>query len=183
VSQPSGVYLRIIRTIDRTTEWTGYAFALLVIPLVLANTIEVFSRYVLNAPTVWALETTVMSYGALFMLGSAYALLKGAHIRTDIFWEHFSERRKGIIDCVAYLVFFLPTMAILFYLSFDDFVYAWSIGERSNLTPWQPVIWPFRGVVPLTALLLFVQGISELLKSFWAARTGEVLVQHEKIEI
>jgi TRAP-type mannitol/chloroaromatic compound transport system permease small subunit len=74
-------------------------------------------------------------------------------------------------------------MAILFYLSFDDFVYAWSIGERSNLTPWQPLIWPFRGVVPLTALLLFVQGISELLKSFWAARTGEVLVQHERIEI
>jgi TRAP-type mannitol/chloroaromatic compound transport system permease small subunit len=51
------------------------------------------------------------------------------------------------------------------------------------LTPWQPLIWPFRGVVPLTALLLFVQGVSELLKSFWAARTGEVLMQHEKIEV
>ena len=183
MSQPSGVYLRIIRTIDRITEWTGYAFALLVVPLVLSDTIEVFSRYVLNAPTVWALETTVMSYGALFMLGSAYALLKGAHIRTDIFWERFSDRRKGIIDCVAYLVFFLPTMAILFYLSFDDFIYAWSIDERSNYTPWAPVIWPLRGVVPLTALLLFVQGVSEFLKSLWAARTGELLVHHEKIEL
>jgi TRAP-type mannitol/chloroaromatic compound transport system permease small subunit len=183
VSQPSRVYLRIIRTIDRTTEWTGYAFALLVIPLVLANTIEVFSRYVLNAPTVWALETTGMSYGALFMLGSAYALLKGAHVRTDMFWERFSNRRKGIIDCFAYLVFFTPSMAILFYLSFDDFIYAWSINERSNLTPWQPAIWPLRGVVPLTALLLLVQGVSEFLKSFWAARTGELLVHHEKIEL
>ena len=183
MSQPSGVYLCIIRTIDRITEWTGYAFAFLVIPLVLADTIEVFSRYVLNAPTVWALETTVMSYGALFMLGSAYALLKGAHIRTDIFWERFSDRRKGIIDCVAYLVFFLPTMAILFYLSFDDFIYAWSIDERSNYTPWRPVIWPLRGVVPLTALLLFLQGLSEFLKSLWAARTGELLAHHEKIEL
>ena len=59
----------------------------------------------------------------------------------------------------------------------------WSIGERSTLTPWQPVIWPFRGVIPLAALLLFVQGMSELLKSLWAARTGEVLVHHEKIEV
>jgi TRAP-type mannitol/chloroaromatic compound transport system permease small subunit len=183
VKRPSRIYLRIILTIDRTTEWTGYAFALLVIPLVLANTIEVFSRYVLNAPTIWALETTVMSYGALFMLGCAYALQKGAHIRTDIFWERFSDRRKGIIDCVAYLVFFMPTMVILFYLSFDDFVYAWSIDERSNYTPWAPVIWPLRGVVPLTALLLLVQGVSEFLKSFWAARTGEVLAHHEKIEL
>ena len=135
MSQPSRVYLRIIRTIDRITQWTGYAFALLIIPLVLANTIEVFLRYVLEAPTAWALDTTVMSYGALFMLGSAYALLKGAHVRTDMFWEHFSDRTKGIIDCVAYAVFFLPSMAILFYLSFDDFIYAWSIGERSNSDP------------------------------------------------
>ena len=100
-----------------------------------------------------------------------------------MFWERFSSRRKGIIDCIAYAVFFLPSMAILFYLSFDDFTYAWSIDERSNLTPWQPIIWPLRGVVPLTALLLFVQGISEFLKGLWAARTGELLVQHEKIEL
>jgi TRAP-type mannitol/chloroaromatic compound transport system permease small subunit len=183
VKQPPRAYLLVIQTIDRITQWTGYAFALLVIPLVLANTVEVFSRYVFNAPTVWALDTTVMSYGALFMLGSAFALLKGAHVRTDMLWERFSSRKKGIIDCIAYVAFFLPSMAILFYLSFDDFLYAWSIDERSNYTPWQPVIWPLRGVVPLTALLLFVQGISELLKSWWAARTGELLVHREKIEI
>ena len=183
MTQPSRVYLRIIRTIDRITEWTAYAFALLIIPLVLANTIEVFSRYVLGSPTAWALDVTVMSYGALFMLGSAYGLLKGAHVRTDMFWERFSSRKKGMIDCVAYAVFFLPTMAILFYLSLDDLIYAWSIDERSNLTPWQPVIWPLRGVVPLTALLLFLQGVSEFLKSFWAARTGELLVHREKIEL
>jgi len=183
VSKPLRIYLGIIRIIDRITHWTGHVFALLVIPLVLANTIEVFSRYVLKTPTAWALDITIMSYGSLFMLGSAYALLKGAHVRTDMFWERFSSRRKGIIDSVAYAAFFLPSMAILFYLSFDDFTYAWSIDERSNLTPWQPIIWPLRGVVPLTALLLFLQGISEFLKALWAARTGELLVQHEKIEL
>ena len=183
MSQPSRVYLRVIRTIDRITEWTGYAFALLIVPLVLSNTIEVFSRYVLGSPTAWALDLTIMSYGALFMLGSAYALLKGAHVRTDMFWERFSNRKKGLIDCFAYAVFFLPSMAILFYLSLDDLIYAWSIDERSNLTPWQPVIWPLRAVVPLTALLLFLQGVSEFLKAFWAARTGELLVHREKIEL
>ena len=183
MSKPLRTYLGIIRIIDRITQWTGHVFALLVIPLVLANTIEVFSRYVLKTPTAWALDITIMSYGSLFMLGSAYALLKGAHVRTDMFWERFSSRRKGIIDSVAYAVFFLPSMAILFYLSLDDFTYALSIDERSNLTPWQPIIWPLRGVVPLTALLLFLQGISEFLKALWAARTGELLVQHEKIEL
>ena len=183
VRHPSRGFLRVTRTIDRFTQWSGYAFALLIVPLVLANTIEVFMRYVLDTPTVWAMDTTVMSYGALFMLGSAFALLKGAHVRTDIFWQRFSDRKKGIIDSLTYLVFFLPSMAILFHLSFEEFTYAWSIDERSNLTPWQPVIWPLRGVVPLTALLLFLQGVSELLKSLWAAKTGELLVHHEKIEL
>ena len=177
------IYLRVIRAIDRFTEWSGYFFTVLLVPLVLANTVEVFMRYVLDSPTVWALDTTVMSYGALFMLGSAFTLMKGAHVRTDIFWQRFSNRKKGIIDSLTYLLFFLPAMAILFQLSFEEFTYAWSIDERSNYTPWQPVIWPLRGVVPLTALLLFVQGVSELLKSLWAANTGELLSHHETIEL
>lgn len=183
MSRPSPAYLAAIRTIDRITRWSGYVFALLVIPLVLANTIEVFMRYVLDRPTVWALETTVMSYGALFMLGAAYALLKGAHVRTDLLWEKFSDRTKGLIDSIAYALLFLPSMALLFYLSFDELVYAWSIDERSNYTAWQPRLWPLRAVVPLTALLLFLQGVSELLKNLWAARTGEMLVHREKTEI
>ena len=181
--RPSGAYLRLIRTIDRTTEYIGYLVALLMAPLILANTIEVFMRYVFNRPTVWAADITVMSYGTLFMVGSAYALLRGAHVRTDILWEKFSDRKKGIIDGLAYLLFFFPTMALLFWISFDDFLHAWSIGERSNLGVWQPIIWPLRGVIPFTALLLFIQGVSEFLKALWAVRTGKELVHHEKVEI
>jgi TRAP-type mannitol/chloroaromatic compound transport system permease small subunit len=183
MSQPSPLYLGVIRKIDGITQWTGYLFALIVIPLVLANVVEVFMRYFLNNPTVWALDTTIMSYGSLFMLGSAYALLKGAHVRTDMLWDKFSDRKKGVIDSIAFLVFFLPSMAILFYISFVEFRYAIEIDEKSTATIWQPVLWPYRAVVPLTALLLFLQGISELLKSLWAARTGQMLVHHEKIDI
>ena len=50
---------------------TGYLFVLVIIPLVFANVVEVFARYVLKSPTIWALDVTTMSYGALFMLGSA----------------------------------------------------------------------------------------------------------------
>ena len=163
MSAPAPGYIHAIRMIDRVVLWSGYASALLVAPLVVANTIEVFMRYVLNSPTDWATQATVMSYGALFMLGAAYALQKGAHVRTDMFWEKFSDRTKGIIDSVAYLLLFLPTMAILCWISFDEFTYAWSIDERSTLTAWQPPLWPFRAVIPLSAALLFLQGISELM--------------------
>ena len=183
MATPSRAYLGTIRTIDRITEVLGYVVALLIVPLVLANTIEVFMRYFWRQPTIWAADVTVMSYGTLFMLGSAYALLKGAHVRTDMLWEKFSDRKKGIIDSIAFIVFFFPTMGILFYLSFYEFLDSWEIDERSTLATWQPIIWPLRGVIPLTALLLMLQGVSELLKSLWAARTGEALVHHERVEI
>jgi TRAP-type mannitol/chloroaromatic compound transport system permease small subunit len=183
LNQPSSTYLRIIRGIDALIRWAGGIAALLLIPLVLANSIEVFMRYVLDRPTDWAMDTTIMSYGALFMLGAAYALQKGAHVRTDMLWEKFSTRKKGVIDAIAYIVFFLPAMAVLLYVSFGEFTDAYAIGERSSLTLWRPLIWPLRAVVPLATLLLLVQGVSEFLKSLWAARTGEELVHHEKVDI
>ena len=181
--QPPAGYLAVIRAIDGITKWTGYVFTLLVAPLIVANVVEVFMRYVMNAPTSWALDVTTMSFGALFMLGAAYALLKGAHVRTDMLWEKFSDRKKGIIDSVTYVLFFLPSMAILFGISIDDFFYSLSINEKSTSGIWQPVIWPLRAVIPLAAALLFLQGISELMKSVWAARTGVALAHHEKVEV
>jgi TRAP-type mannitol/chloroaromatic compound transport system permease small subunit len=183
VATPPPAYIGAIRTIDRITGILGHVVALLVVPLVLANTVEVFMRYFLRQPTAWAADVTVMSFGALFMLGAAYALREGAHVRTDMLWDKFSDRKKGIIDSVAFVVFFFPTMAILFGLSLEEFLYSWDIDERSTLSTWQPIIWPLRGVIPLAALLLMLQGASELLKSLWAARTGQALVHHEKIEI
>lgn len=181
--RPPRGYLAVIRTIDKFTEVTGYLFVIVIIPLILANVVEVFARYVLRSPTVWALDVTTMSYAALFMLGAALALLKGAHVRTDMLWERFSDRRKGMIDSVALLVFFLPTMAVLFFISIDDFFYSISIDERSSSGAWTPILWPLRGVIPLTAFMLFLQGISEVMKSLWAWRTGEFMTVHEKIEL
>jgi TRAP-type mannitol/chloroaromatic compound transport system permease small subunit len=180
---PPPAYLAVIRRIDTFTVWTGYLFVLLIIPLIFSNVIEVFARYVLKSPTIWALDMTTMSYAALFMLGSALALLKGAHVRTDILWEAFSDRTKGMIDSLAFMLFFLPTIVVLFFISIDDFLYSVSIDERSSLGAWGPILWPLRGVIPLTAFMLFLQGISELMKSLWAWRTGEFLTRHEKIEV
>ena len=180
---PSTKALRLAFAIDRFTSASIYLPMLFLAPLIVANVIEVVMRYLLDSPTTWAADVTVMTYGAFFMLGSAYTMLKGGHVRTDMLWEKFSVRTKGKIDALAHLLLFLPVMALIFFSSIDDFYYAYSIGERSELGLWRPLTWPFRAVIPLAALLMFIQGISETIKSLWAAATGEVLVPTEKIEI
>jgi TRAP-type mannitol/chloroaromatic compound transport system permease small subunit len=181
--EPSPRLLATIRLIDRFTERTGTAVSWLSIVLVAAVSYEVIARYAFNAPTVWAYDITFMSYGALFMLGAAYALLKGAHIRTDFFWDAFSTRTRGIIDSISYIVFFFPSLLLLLILSWHETLYAIQINELSEQTPWRPILWPFKSVVPITCVLLMIQGASELLKSLYMARTGIELEHKEKIEV
>ena len=181
--RPSPALAKTIRVIDRFTDRTGMVVAWLTVPMVGAVTFEVVSRYLFNAPTIWSFDVTYMLYGAIFMLGAAFALHKGAHIRTDFFWERFSVRRKGVIDTISYVVFFFPSLAMLFVISWNEAVYAFQINETSDQTPWRPILWPFRFVVPVACLLLMIQGVSELIKSLYMARYGIELEHKEKVEI
>jgi TRAP-type mannitol/chloroaromatic compound transport system permease small subunit len=176
-------YVRVVLAIDRFTDATGTLIAWLNVPLVAVVVYEVVSRYAFNAPTAWSFDLTYMFYGTVFMLGSAYALHKGAHIRTDFFFEKWSIRTRGVIDSVAYLVFFFPSLALFLVVSAGEGWYAFEIGETSEQTPWRPILWPFKMVVPLTCLLLMIQGISETIKSVFAARTGLELEHKEKVEV
>jgi TRAP-type mannitol/chloroaromatic compound transport system permease small subunit len=180
---PPARLLKIVRVIDGFSEWSGKGVAWAIFPLFLGLTYEGVARYLFDAPTLWAYDLSYMLYGALFMLGAHYTLLKGAHIRTDMLWEKFSARTKGRIDAVAYIFFFFPAMILLFYASVDEAWISWRMGELSEQTAWRPILWPFKAVVPLTALLLLIQGVSELLKSLYAARTGRLLTRPETIQV
>jgi len=183
VDESSPAFARVIATVDSFTDWIGTVTSWLVAPLVVGVTYEVIARYVFNAPTIWAFDLTYILYAAIFMLGASYTLLKGAHIRTDMLWERYSDRTKGLVDATAYILFFFPALALLAFTTIDDFLYSYSIGERSEQTAWRPIIWPLKGVVPLTAILLMIQGVSELLKSLYAVRTGRLYAKTEKIEL
>ncbi len=183
MSQPSPNMVRTIHVIDTFSNWSGKAIAWLILPLVFGLTYEGFARYLFNAPTEWAFDLSYMLYGTLFMLGAHYALLRGAHIRTDMLWEKFSDRKKGIIDSIAYIAFFFPAMAMFFFASVDEAWHAFKINELSEQTAWRPILWPFKAVVPLTAVLLLIQGISEFLKSLYAWRSGRLYEKREAIEI
>jgi len=175
--------VRIVRAIDRFTDATGIWIALIALPLVGAVCYEVMARYAFNAPTIWSFDVTYMLYATLFMLGAAYALHKGAHIRTDFFFEKWSIRTRGVIDSVAYIAFFFPALAVFLYVSGAEGWYAFEIGEVSEQTPWRPLLWPFKMVIPATCLLLLIQGVSETIKSVHAARTGLELEHKEKVEL
>jgi TRAP-type mannitol/chloroaromatic compound transport system permease small subunit len=183
MAKATPLHIRIVRAIDWFTDRTGTLIAWLNLPLVLVVAWEVVARYVFQAPTIWSFDLTYMLYGTVFMLGSAYALHKGAHIRTDFLFEKWSIRTRGWIDSIAYIAFFFPSLIVFFVVSGQEGWYAFTIGETSEQTPWRPILWPYKLVIPATCLLLLIQGISETIKSVYAARTGIELEHKEKIEV
>jgi TRAP-type mannitol/chloroaromatic compound transport system permease small subunit len=155
---------RVLGIIDAVSTAAGWFAGWLIVPMTLAVAYEVAARYAFNAPTIWAYDVTYMLFGAQFMLAASYTLLKGGHIRTDVFYERWSPATRATIDVISYVFFFFPGMLFILYAGGAEALHAWRIGERSDWTPWRPVIYPLKAVIPLTALLLLLQGLSELIK-------------------
>jgi TRAP-type mannitol/chloroaromatic compound transport system permease small subunit len=166
VSQPPapGVLDRVLAAIDALSSAAGWLGGLLIVPLTLGVAWEVTARYAFNAPTVWAYDLTYMLFSAQFMLAAALTLLRGGHIRTDVFYERWSPSTRATVDAVCYLLFFFPGMAFILYAGGVEAWHAWQIGERSDWTPWRPIIYPLKAVIPLTAALLLLQGFAELVR-------------------
>lgn len=156
-------------------ELSGKIFMLLIFPLIGALTYEVIARYAFNAPTIWAYDVSYMIYGSHFMLGATYCLYRGGHIRTDLFYEKFSVRWQGRVDATLYILFFFPGMIYFFMAGWEEALHSWEIGEQSLMSPWRPALYPFKTVVPVSAALLLIQGVSEALKSIYAGLRGRWL--------
>jgi TRAP-type mannitol/chloroaromatic compound transport system permease small subunit len=172
-----------ITAIDRFADYAGRVTAWLIIPMTVAVTYEVVARHFFRAPTIWAYDVTYMLYGTHFMLGTAYTLMRIGHVRTDMLYQNWSIRRQNLVDAIGYLFFFFPGMALLLYFGWQEASHSWAIGETSDASPWRPIVYPFKAVIPLTALLLLIQGVSEFLKSLYALRTGHLWARREVIEI
>jgi TRAP-type mannitol/chloroaromatic compound transport system permease small subunit len=164
MKKSSPTIARAADAIDTFVRVCGKAVAWLILPMVLSLVWEVTARYGFNAPTEWAYDMTFMLYGTFFMLGSAWTLQYGGHIRTDSFYSKWSRRTQARVDLVCYLVFFFPAIAIFAWLGWEFFLKSYGQNERIVTSPWLPIVWPFKFVMPLSAALLLLQGAAEFIR-------------------
>jgi len=163
---------RVARRLDGIAIVSGRIVAWLIIPMVLSLTWEVVARYLFNAPTIWAYDMTFMLYGTFFMIGAAFTLQRKGHIRTDSFYGEWSPRRQASVDLFCYLTMFMPFAAILAFSGWGYFTKSYTTHETFVSSPWAPLAWPFKLMMPLAGALLIVQGTSECLKCLHAIRLG-----------
>ena len=169
---PSWMANTILR-IDKLSKIVGNIVCWILIPLIFAMTYEVIARKLFLAPTIWAYDISRFLYGALFMLGAAYALSKGVHIRADFLYRNFKTKTQGTIDFWLYLLFYFPGLIVFLYMTTGFVQESIMRNERGMDTTWMPIMWPIKSCLWFGIVFLLIQGVSEILKSYYAATKGK----------
>lgn len=151
-----------MRAVTRINEWVGTKISYLILPMFVLLLAEVFLRYFLGAPAVWTNELAQLLFGVYAVLAGGYLLASHGHANVDLLYNTFPPRARAVVDLLTSVLFFVFAGALLYYgteLALES-METW---ERSQ-SAWNPYIWPVKLVIPVSALLLLLQGIVKLLQ-------------------
>lgn len=179
--RPSGRLHSLLAILEFPCTLIAKLAAWLILPLTGALVYEVVSRYIFNKPTIWAYDMTYMLSSTVFMLGTAYALRKGSHVRVDFLLALLKPRWQALMDAILYVVLYFPAMGLFFSISLRFAKQSWMQGELYPQSPWMPPIYPLKAVIPITILLLLLQGVAELIKALWVVRHNTPFKNNETL--
>lgn len=166
---------------DSLSAAFGKAFAWLIVFMAVGTGYEVFVRYVLNSPTAWSLDVSFINYGTLFMMAGAYTLSRGGHVRGDFLYRSWQVRTQARVDLVLYIIFFFPGVTALILSGWKYAARSWGYQEVSINSPAGIPIFQFKAVIVAAGILLFIQGIAQVLRCIIAIRTNEWIEAEEDV--
>ncbi len=158
---------------DSLSAWFGKAFGWLIILMTFGMSYEVMVRYLFNRPTPWALDISFIMYGTLFMMGGAYTLSRGGHVRGDFLYRLWSDRTQAKVDLTLYFLFFFPGILALIFSGWKYASRSWGYAEVSVNSPAGIPIYQFKTVIVAAGLLLLIQGIAQVFRCIICIREGQ----------
>ncbi|MFN3657623.1 MAG: TRAP transporter small permease subunit [Pseudolabrys sp.] len=158
--------------IDSLSTWVGKSFGWLILVLTFGTCYEVFMRYLLNAPTTWAFDFSYITYGGLFLMAGAYTLSRNGHVRGDVIYRLWPQRVQAGIDLTLYIIFFLPAVLAWIYAGWQFAKMSIQFREVSIFSPAGVPVFPLKALIPLTGVLLLLQGFAEVVRCVVCIRDG-----------
>ena len=156
---------KIILILDRISDWIGNLIAPLTLLMMLFTCIVVAARYLFNTGAIPLQESVTYLHGTVFMLGISYTLQQSGHVRVDILYSKLSKKHQAIIDSSGSILFLFPMAIFIFWTSLDYVQFSWSLKETSIEPGGLPIVYILKTLIPIMAILLFLQGIAEFLRS------------------
>lgn len=157
------------RFLENLSEYVGVVAAFLIVPLILVVTYEVIARYGFNSPTIWAFEATTLIYGVHFVLSLAYTHKHDGHVAIDVIQSRLPPKLQIWVRIFANVFLFLSTMGLLSVWAIIYAADSWKNWELAS-TSWAPPLYPFKTIMAVGLVLLFLQGVAKLIVDVRALR-------------
>jgi TRAP-type mannitol/chloroaromatic compound transport system permease small subunit len=174
--------IRYIEFADRLSAWFGKAFAWAIMVMTLGVGYEVVVRRLLSAPTSWAFDVSYIMYGTMFMMAGAYTLSRNGHVRGDFIYRLWKPRTQATVEFVLYFIFFFPGVIALMVTGWKYAARSWSYGEVSVNSPAGIPIYQLKSVIAAAGILLFIQGIAQVMRCIMCMRDGYWTLAQDDIE-
>jgi len=155
--------LTLSRGIDAFNRWLGNWIAWLLLVAVLVSAGNAIARKAFNVSSNSWLEVQWLLFSAVFLFCASWTLQDNEHIRIDIVSNLLSKRKRDWIDVIGHVFYLIPVTAVMVATGWPFFVKSFLLNEQST-NAGGLAVWPAKLLIPIAFALLFVQGISELIK-------------------
>ena len=157
------VLLNLSRLIDRVSTAVGRSLSWFILLAVIVSTINDIIRKLFDVSSNSWLELQWVLFGAVFLLCSSWTLLSNEHIRIDIVNSLMPKPVRDWIDIIGHVFFLLPLTIIMMIVSWPFAIRSLMLNEQS-VNAGGLAQWPAKFLIPIGFLMLFFQGLSELIK-------------------
>lgn len=161
-----------VKYIDAFNRVVGRIVMYLVLVMMGILLYAAFSRSVLNAPIIWAIEMAQFTMAAYYLLGGAYTLKNDAHVRMDLLYERWSVKKRAFADSITAfcLIFYL---CVLLYGGYSSTEYALQYGQK-NYSAWAPYMAPIKIIMTFGIFLMLLQAIAIFFRDLATAIGKEI---------
>ena len=158
--------------LDSFSEATGRFCSWFVALMTLITCVVVVMRYGLDLGSVLLQDVVLYLHGALFLLGSSFALKRNAHVRVDIFYRDSSEKKKAFVDLLGHCLFMQPVCWAIFLFSWGYVEFSWRIMEVSPEPDGLPFVYLQKSLLIVLCVFLALQSLSEIIKNLLKIKNG-----------
>ena len=157
--------------IDKLTDNIANGLLYILIALIVLVFYTVFFRYVFNMSYIIIQEIIMYLHALIFMFGISYALKENSHVKIDVLYNTLNKRIQKVISITGLVSFILPTALFIIYISIDMVTQSWVIFEGSSEAGGLNLVFILKSLIPISGVLIFLQGISELIKHIRVSRS------------
>ena len=162
-----------VRAIDKMNTFVGKIAMYMVFLMIAILLYEPIARNFFGVSSIWAVEMAQFTMAAYYLLGGGYSMILRGHVRMDLLYGRWSDRKKAAVDTVTdlFLIFYLVFLLIGAYSSIE---YAVEYGQR-NRSAWAPYMAPIKIIMGVGVLLMLLQAIATFFKDLAKMKWGEDL--------